>query len=107
MIWTDGLASARNNALFFLAYEVSDLQQKVTEATVGNLVHANKVLSLAKRCVQQDQKLRFLDLGIDCRLGLQHGHSKSRRPLEDDELGFAAHRILASALVSIFSSVLF
>ena len=74
----------------FLAYGVSGLQQKVADATVGNLVHANNVLHLAKRCVQQNQKLRFLDLGDDCRMELQHGHGKSNKKSNQCDLGFAA-----------------
>ena len=35
-----------------LAYSVSDLQQKVSQATVGDLVHANNVLNMAKKNVE-------------------------------------------------------
>ena len=56
-----------------LAYSVSDLQQKVAQATVGDLVHANNVLNAAKRQVAQGQKLNFKDLGPDVlRVDVQH-----------------------------------
>ena len=57
-----------------ITYSVSDLQQKVSEATVGDLVHANNVLNLAKRHVNQGQKLVFKDLGGDSRLEMQHSN---------------------------------
>ena len=40
-----------------IAYSVSDLQQKVAEATIGDLIHANNVLNQAKKNVEQGQKL--------------------------------------------------
>ena len=43
-----------------LAYGVSDLQQKTSNATIHDLVHANNVLGLAKRWAETDkQKLVF------------------------------------------------
>ena len=60
-----------------LAYAVSDLQQKVAEATVGDLVHANNVLNAAKRQADQGQKLHFKDLGPEIRMDVKHSVSVS------------------------------
>ena len=79
-----------------LCYAVSDLQQKVAQATISDLAHANNVLHSAKRSVQQGQKLKFVDLGPDCRMEIQHSYRKhkpqNRRVTEDSQakLGFAA-----------------
>ena len=78
-----------------LAYNVSDLQQKVAQATVGDLVHANNVLNLAKKNAQDGQKLIFADLGDDVTLQLQHSckrKSKADRSLRKltSKLGMAA-----------------
>ena len=62
-----------------LAYAVSDLQQKVAKATVGDLVHANNVLNVAKRSVQQNQKLNFRDIGETPRMELQHSHRPTKK----------------------------
>eukprot|EP00959_Pyramimonas_sp_CCMP1952_P018811 397577-Pyramimonas_sp.AAC.1 len=42
-----------------LAYDVSDLQQRTPDLTVGQLCKANTVLSMAKEMVTRDVKLRF------------------------------------------------
>ena len=73
-----------------LAYAVSDLQQNVEQATVGDLVHANNVLNTAWRSVQQGQKLRFLDLGPDLTWEVQHSHPKAKPRRIPTDLGFAA-----------------
>ena len=57
-----------------LAYSVSDLQQKVSQATAGDLVHANNVLNLAKKNVEDGQVLRFPVLPEEIRMELQHSH---------------------------------
>ena len=78
-----------------LAYAVSDLQQRVAEAKIGDLVHANNVLHGAMRNVQMGQKLKFLPLGDDVRLELHHsdttrkGQSRKYRRLPAN-LGLAA-----------------
>ena len=55
-----------------ISYDVSDLQQKVAESTVGDLVHANNVMNAAKRQAHQGQKILFQQLGEDVRLEVQH-----------------------------------
>ena len=70
----------------------------MAQATVGDLVHANNVLNMAKRNVAQGQKLVFADLGPNTRLDLQHSlvhdHKTKRKPgsirLKFPELGLAA-----------------
>ena len=59
-----------------IAYLVSDLQQRVSGATVNDLVHANNVLQLALRHVNEDQKLRFFDLGTDVVVQMEQTHKK-------------------------------
>ena len=56
---TGQLAWPARESMPQLAYSVSDLQQKVSQATVGDLVHANNVLNLAKKNVEDGQTLRF------------------------------------------------
>ena len=81
-----------------LAYLVSDLQQKTSEATVKDLVHANKVLSTAKaQALQDDQKLIFRPFKArgPARLDLSWGHRKkggrqTRDHQRQSELGMAA-----------------
>jgi len=56
-----------------LAYAVSDLQQKTSEATVHDLSHANRVLGLAKQWAKNNQqKLIFRPLPVNgiCRIDL-------------------------------------
>ncbi|CAK0857899.1 unnamed protein product, partial [Prorocentrum cordatum] len=48
-----------------LAYDVSDLQQRTPDLTVGQLCKANTVLSMAKEMVTRDVKLRFILLLTD------------------------------------------
>jgi len=60
-----------------LAYNVSDLQQKVSEATIGDLIHANNVLNGAKRNAQMKQKLIFGDLGEDFGMHVHHAYNPS------------------------------
>ena len=78
-----------------ICYAVSDLQQKVAEATVGDLVHANNVLNQAKRQVNENQKLRFLQLGDTCGIQIQHSdttrrHHKRQQHTVTTKLGMAA-----------------
>ena len=63
-----------------LSYSVSDLQQRVATATVGDLMRANNVLNSAKRDVSRGQKLHFKDLGQQdhVRWDVQHSHKSSR-----------------------------
>ena len=77
-----------------IAYAVSDLQQKVAQAEVNDLVHANNVLFAAKRHAKQGQKLLFQDLGPDVRLEVQHSGGKrskfTKTKLAYPNLGLAA-----------------
>ena len=75
-----------------LAYSVSDLQQKVSQATVGDLVHANNVLNLAKKNVEDGQVLRFPVLPEDIRMELQHSHDPrpEKTPKKERAIGFGA-----------------
>ena len=71
------LAWPARETMPFLAYSVSDLQQKVGEATVGDLVHANNILGIAKRSVQQGQKLKFMNFGHESVIGMAAVHDAS------------------------------
>ena len=62
-----------------LNFLVSDLQQRVSGAKVHDLVHANNVLQLALRHVNENQKLRFLDLGDEVKVEL-HQSYKNKTP---------------------------
>ena len=75
-----------------LAYSVSDLQQKVSQATVGDLVHANNVLNLAKKNVEEGQTLRSPVLPEDIRMELQHSHDpRPEQTLKKERaIGFGA-----------------
>ena len=79
-----------------LAYSVSDLQQRVAEATIGDLVHANNVLASAKRQVAMGQVLQFKDLGDDVRVEVHHSckagkhHRSQSKKLNFPYLGLAA-----------------
>ena len=73
-----------------LSYAVSDLQQKVEQATVADLAHANNVLSMALRSVQQEQKLKLLDTGSELTWEVHHSHPKAKPRRIPTDLGFAA-----------------
>ena len=75
-----------------LAYSVSDLQQKVSQATVGDLVHANNVLNLAKKNVEDGQTLRFPVLPENIRMEMQHSHDPrpEQTPKKERAIGFGA-----------------
>ena len=69
-----------------LAYAVSDLQQRASCATIHDLVHANNVLSLAKKWAESDsQKLVFRpfsgDVALNAVVKEGNGKSKHRRNL--------------------------
>ena len=71
------LAWPARETMPMLSYSVSDLQQRVSQATVHDLVHANNILNLAKRwCKQQNAKLVFRDLGPELRLDMQHSRGQ-------------------------------
>ena len=82
---TGQLAWPARESMPQLAYSVSDLQQKVSQATVGDLVHANNVLNLAKKNVEDGQVLRFPVLPEEIRMELQHSHDP--RPEKTPEKG--------------------
>ena len=63
-----------------LAYHVSDLQQKTSQATVHDLVHANHVLEWAKQWGTAGIRLNFLPLEKDVSVNmLYHAHDHNHR----------------------------
>ena len=89
---TGQLAWPARESMPQLAYSVSDLQQKVSQATVGDLVHANNVLNLAKKNVEEGQTLRFPVLPEDIRMEMQHSHDPrpEQTPKKERAIGFGA-----------------
>ena len=73
-----------------LSYAVSHLQQQVEQATVSDLVHANNVLNMAKKSVQQGHRQKNLDWGPDLIWEVQHSHPKEKPRRIPKDLGFAA-----------------
>ena len=63
-----------------LAYHVSDLQQKTSQATVHDLVHANRVLEWAKQWSAAGIRLKFLPLQKDVSVNmLYQARDRDRR----------------------------
>ena len=75
-----------------LAYSVYDTQQKASHAPVGDLVHANNVLNMANKNVEDRQVLRFPVLPEEIRMELQHSHAPrpEKTPKQERALGFGA-----------------
>ena len=89
---TGQLAWPARESMPQLAYSVSDLQQKVSEATVGDLVHVNNILNLAKKNVDDGQTLRFPILPDQVRMEVQHSHEMKpeKTPKKERAIGFGA-----------------
>ena len=77
---------------FHVKTDRQNLQQKVSQATVGDLVHANNVLNMAKKNVEDGQVLRFPVLPGEIRLELQHSHDPrpDMTPKKERAIGFGA-----------------
>ena len=58
------LAWAARESLPHIAYDVSDLQQRVNTATIAELVRANSVLRTAKKLVDDKMTLKFIGLDL-------------------------------------------
>lgn len=78
-----------------IAYSVSDLQQKVDIAKVGDLVHAHNILNLAKKLVENGHRLKFLHLPTDEEIGMTANHVASFMG-QPNEASQQAHAILLS-----------
>lgn len=79
-----------------LSYSVSDLQQEVDIATVGDLIHANHVRNLAKKGLAEGHRLKLLHPHSTLYLNLALTHAHKTRNLVVDtsdkylHLGMAA-----------------
>jgi len=89
------LAWPARQVMLQLAYHVSDLQQKTTQAIVHDLVHANHVLEWAKQWSAQGIRLKFRPLEKDVSVNMlyhehDHNHRYSRTRTRLKKLGLGA-----------------
>ena len=84
------LSWAARTTLPGLAYDVSDLQQRTPDLTVGQLCKANTVLNMAKDMVKRDVKMRFHRGDGSGRFGCLcvHDASYDRQPRSGSQQGF-------------------
>ena len=78
-----------------VAFHVSDLQQKTTQATIHDLVHANHILEWAKQWSAQGLRLQLRPLEKDLSVNMlyhahDHNHKYNRTSLRLKKLGLGA-----------------